>query len=99
MDLMVITKGFVKITHFVIFFTIDICLKISSIYKQNQSIFAELYRTDTANLTTDGQRLVSNTFMIDIPEKLPEMSFIKSKTSNNQLITKINKEQITNLSR
>lgn len=39
MDLMVITKGFVKITHFVIFFTIDICLKISSIYKQNQSIF------------------------------------------------------------
>ena len=68
-------------------------------FKQNKSIFAELYRTDTANLETDGQRLVSNTFMIDIPEKLPEMSFIKSKTSNNQLITKINKEQITNLSR
>lgn len=68
-------------------------------FKQNKSIFAELYRTDTANLTTDGQRLVSNTFMIDVPAQLPSISFNKMKASNYQLIKEITKEQITNLSR
>ena len=68
-------------------------------FKQNQSIFAELYRTDTANLTTDGQRLVSNTFMIDVPENLPSISFNKTKTVNHQVVKKITKEQITNITR
>ncbi len=68
-------------------------------FKQNKSIFAELYRTDTANLATDGQRLVSNTFMFDIPEQLPSISFNKTKTSNYQLVKEITQEQITDLSR
>lgn len=68
-------------------------------FKQNKSIFAELYRTDTANLATDGQRLVSNTFMINVPEELPSISFNKVKTANYQLVKEITKEQLTNLSR
>lgn len=68
-------------------------------FKQNKSIFAELYRTDTANLATDGQRLVSNTFMINVPEELPSISFNKVKTANYQLVKEITKQQLTNLSR
>ena len=73
--------------------------KIRRAIQTNQSIFAELYRTDTANLTTDGQRLVSNTFMIDVPENLPSISFNKTKTVNHQVVKKITKEQITNITR
>lgn len=40
----------------------------------NKEIFAELYRTDTADAQDDGQRLVSNTFKIDVPDVLPEIS-------------------------
>ena len=40
----------------------------------NEEIFAELYRTDTADAQDDGQRLVSNTFKIDVPDVLPEIS-------------------------
>ncbi len=68
-------------------------------FKQNKSIFAEFYRTDTANLATDGLRLVSNTFMINVPEELPSISFNKVKTANYQLVKEITKEQLTNLSR
>lgn len=40
----------------------------------NKEIFAELYRTDTADAQDGGQRLVSNTFKIDVPDVLPEIS-------------------------
>ncbi len=40
----------------------------------NKEIFAELYRTDTADAQDGGQRLVSNTFKIDAPDVLPEIS-------------------------
>lgn len=40
----------------------------------NKEIFAELYRTDTADAQDKGQRLVSNTFKIDVPDVLPEIS-------------------------
>lgn len=40
----------------------------------NKEIFAELYRTDTADAQDKGQRLVSNTFKIDVPDRLPEIS-------------------------
>ena len=45
------------------------------------------------------QRLVSNTFMIDVPENLPSISFNKTKTVNHQVVKKITKEQITNITR
>ena len=40
----------------------------------NKEIFAELYRTDTADAQDGGQRLVSNTFKIQVPDILPEIS-------------------------
>ncbi len=40
----------------------------------NEEIFAELYRTDTADAQDGGQRLVSNTFKIQVPDVLPEIS-------------------------
>ena len=39
----------------------------------NTEIFAELYRTDSADALTGGQRLVSDTFKIAVPDKLPEI--------------------------
>ena len=41
---------------------------------ENKQVFAELYRTDTADAKEDGQRLVSDTFKIDVPNELPEIS-------------------------
>lgn len=43
-------------------------------FMENKKIFAELYRTDTADAKEDGQRLVSDTFKIDVPNELPEIS-------------------------
>lgn len=43
-------------------------------FMKNKQIFAELYRTDTADAKEDGQRLVSDTFKIDVPNELPEIS-------------------------
>lgn len=40
----------------------------------NENIFAELYRTDTADAQDGGQRLVSNTFKLEVPDVLPEIS-------------------------
>ena len=40
----------------------------------NTEIFAELYRTDSADALTGGQRLVSDTFKIAVPDKLPEIT-------------------------
>ena len=47
--------------------------------QDNQEIFAELYRTDTADASDGGQRLVSNTFKIDVPDVLPEISLSQGK--------------------
>ena len=40
----------------------------------NEKIFAELYRTDSADATEGGQRLVSDTFKLEVPDVLPEIS-------------------------
>ena len=41
--------------------------------KDNTEVFAELYRTDAADGSEDGQRLVSDTFNIDVPDTLDEI--------------------------
>lgn len=45
----------------------------ASFMTDNTEIFAELYRTDSADALTGGQRLVSDTFKIAVPDKLPEI--------------------------
>lgn len=42
--------------------------------KDNDKIFAELYRTDSADASEGGQRLVSDTFKIVVPDELPEIT-------------------------
>ena len=44
--------------------------------KLPNKVRAELYRVDNA-LTNEGQRLVSDTLFVEIPEKLPEISLTK----------------------
>ena len=51
---------------------------VDQFIEQNQKIFAELYRTDSADAQDGGQRLVSDTFKIEVPEKLPEISLSKN---------------------
>ena len=51
----------------------------------NTEIFAELYRTDSADALTGGQRLVSDTFKIDVPSKLPEITLSASSRSVNEV--------------
>ncbi|HAX73993.1 MAG TPA: hypothetical protein DCY20_10760 [Firmicutes bacterium] len=63
-------------------------------FMENELIFAELYRTDTANLAAGGQRLVSNTFKVTIPEQLPEISFSNNKAMMNKVTTQITSEQL-----
>lgn len=63
-----------------------------SFLMENKQIFAELYRTDSADPSEGGQRLVSDTFMIDVPENLPEISLSKTtgyRASNNLKIMKV----------
>lgn len=42
--------------------------------KDNEKIFAELYRTDSADASEGGQRLVSDTFDLVVPGQLPDIS-------------------------
>ena len=48
--------------------------------ENNTEIFAELYRTDSADALEGGQRLVSDTFRITVPDELPEISLTSGKT-------------------
>lgn len=48
--------------------------------KDNTEIFAELYRTDSADALEGGQRLVSDTFRIAVPDVLPQISLTSGKT-------------------
>ncbi|MDB8553733.1 M60 family metallopeptidase [Turicibacter sanguinis] len=68
-------------------------------FMKNNQIFAELYRMDSADLTTDGQRLVSNTFKVEVPEKLPTISLTQSKLRNQQVITELSSDQLQALTR
>lgn len=43
-------------------------------FMENQEIFAELYRTDTANAQEGGQRMVSDTFRLQVSGELPEIT-------------------------
>ena len=53
--------------------------------KDNKKIFAELYRTDAADALEGGQRLVSDTFKIDVPKELPEITLSASSRSVNEV--------------
>ena len=66
---------------------------------KNNQIFAELYRTDSADLTTGGQRLVSNTFKLTVPKTLPTISLTQSKVRNQQVITEFSTDQLQTLQR
>ncbi len=69
--------------------------------KENKKVFAELYRTDAADALEGGQRLVSDTFRIDVPEVLPEISLRKAagyRAANNLKTIEINKDLIENIS-
>ena len=52
----------------------------SEFMKNNTEIFAELYRTDSADALEGGQRLVSDTFRIAVPDELPEISLTSGNT-------------------
>ncbi|MGL4373451.1 MAG: fibronectin type III domain-containing protein, partial [Turicibacter sp.] len=58
-------------------------------FMQNKLIFAELYRTDSADLSTGGQRFTSDTFNHEVPEVLPSISFTKMKLKSNVVVTEI----------
>ena len=53
--------------------------------EDNKKIFAELYRTDAADALEGGQRLVSDTFKIDVPKELPEITLSASSRSVNEV--------------
>ena len=68
---------------------------------ENKKIFAELYRTDTADASEYGQRLVSDTFKIDVPEVLPTISLSKTSAfrASKEIVTlKIDKNTIKTVS-
>ena len=74
---------------------------VEQFMKENKKIYAELYRTDTADASEGKQRLVSDTFKIDVPEDLKEISLSKSSTfrASNKLATfKIDKNIIDKVS-
>lgn len=70
--------------------------------QDNKEIFAELYRTDSADASEGGQRLVSDTFKITVPNELPKINLnseSKLRAGSNVKVTKINKDllkEITN---
>ena len=68
-------------------------------FMENKEIFAELYRTDTADAQEGGQRLVSDTFKIDVPNELPEISLSggQGKTRGKIKYTEINTKTIKNI--
>ena len=53
---------------------------VAEFMENNTEIFAELYRTDSADALEGGQRLVSDTFRIAVPDELPEISLTSGKT-------------------
>lgn len=55
-------------------------------FMKNKQIFAELYRTDTAGAKDDGQRLVSDTFNIDVPDELPKISLSGGQGKNRSAV-------------
>ncbi|WP_195939948.1 M60 family metallopeptidase [Romboutsia sp. 1001713B170131_170501_G6] len=55
-------------------------------FMENKQIFAELYRTDTADAKDDGQRLVSDTFKIDVPNELPKISLSGGQGKNRSAV-------------
>ncbi|MDO5518074.1 MAG: M60 family metallopeptidase, partial [Clostridium sp.] len=74
---------------------------VDAFMKDNKKIFAELYRTDSADASEGGQRLVSDTFEIEVPEVLPEISLSKTsayRASNNLRTMKIDKNLVENIS-
>lgn len=70
-------------------------------FMENQEIFAELYRTDTADAQSGGQRLVSDTFKIDVPDQLPEISLTGGKartySSENKKVIEIDTNKLRNI--
>lgn len=69
--------------------------------KENKEIFAELYRTDTADASEGGQRLVSDTFKVTVPEILPEITLnsnIGFRASKSLITMKIDDTLINNIS-
>ena len=70
--------------------------------KENEKVFAELYRTDAADASEGGQRLVSDTFRIDVPETLPQISLSKVsgyRAADNLKTIEINKDLIENINK
>lgn len=66
----------------------------------NKKIFAELYRTDSADALEGGQRLVSDTFEIEVPEELPEISLSKTtayRQTNDLRTIRIDKNRVGNI--
>ena len=55
----------------------------------NEKIFAELYRTDAADGLEGGQRLVSDTFKIKVPDKLEEISLTSRNTISRSSSTEL----------
>lgn len=69
-----------------------------SFMTDNKEIFAELYRTDSADAQDGGQRLVSNTFKIEVPNELPEISLSsKGKNSESQKAIELNPKTLNKL--
>ena len=69
--------------------------------KENKEIFAELYRTDTADASEGGQRLVSDTFKVTVPEILPEITLNSAtgfRASKSLVTMKIDDTLINNIS-
>ena len=70
--------------------------------KDNTEIFAELYRTDSADASEGGQRLVSDTFNLEVPDELPEISLsggngMRTLTSKNMKVIELDKAVINRI--
>ena len=70
--------------------------------KDNIEIFAELYRTDSADASEGGQRLVSDTFNLEVPDELPEISLsggngMRTLTSKNMKVIELDKAVINRI--
>ncbi len=70
--------------------------------KDNTEIFAELYRTDSADASEGGQRLVSDTFNLEVPDELPDISLsggngMRTLTSKNMKVIELDKSVINRI--
>ena len=75
---------------------------VESFMAENQEIFAELYRTDSAEAAEGGQRLVSDTFKLAVPKELPEISLSKEssfKATDTLVTMKLNENMIQTISK